>query len=43
MLNNLIDNATNQFQADMPTFDFHRFLEQLKQPSAALIARYIKG
>ncbi|KAG2209405.1 hypothetical protein INT47_008247, partial [Mucor saturninus] len=38
-----IDNTTNQFQADLPTFDFHRFLEQLKQPSAALIARYIKG
>ncbi|CEP07299.1 hypothetical protein [Parasitella parasitica] len=36
-------NSTRQFQADMPTFDFHRFLEQMKEPSAAHIARYTKG
>lgn len=36
-------NSTRQFQADMPTFDFHRFLEQMKEPSANHIARYTKG
>lgn len=36
-------NSTRQFQADMPTFDFHRFLEQMKEPSATHIARYTKG
>ncbi|KAL9541681.1 hypothetical protein MBANPS3_008989 [Mucor bainieri] len=36
-------NSTRQFQADMPTFDFHRFLEQMKEPSASHIARYTKG
>ncbi|KAI8645855.1 hypothetical protein BD408DRAFT_411168 [Parasitella parasitica] len=35
--------STHQFRADMPTFDFHRFLEQMKEPSAAHIARYTKG
>ncbi|PHZ11698.1 uncharacterized protein RHIMIDRAFT_203695 [Rhizopus microsporus ATCC 52813] len=27
----------------MPPFDFHRFLDQMKDPSAAPIARYTKG
>ncbi|KAI9280683.1 hypothetical protein BY458DRAFT_289189 [Sporodiniella umbellata] len=30
-------------QPDLPTFDFHRFLEQMKDPSAALVERYTKG
>ncbi|KAI9250419.1 hypothetical protein EDC94DRAFT_623230 [Helicostylum pulchrum] len=36
-------DSSRQFQADMPTFDFHRFLEQMKEPSAGPIARYTKG
>ncbi|CEG75976.1 Putative Guanine nucleotide exchange factor Vps9 [Rhizopus microsporus] len=28
---------------DIPPFDFHRFLDQMKDPSAAPIARYTKG
>ncbi|KAG1045841.1 hypothetical protein G6F43_011217 [Rhizopus delemar] len=32
-----------QQQTDMPLFDFHRFLEQMKDPSAALVSRYTKG
>ncbi|KAI8967830.1 hypothetical protein BDF20DRAFT_899482 [Mycotypha africana] len=35
--------TSRQFQTDVPTFDFHRFLEQMKDPSAAPIARYTKG
>ncbi|KAG1469922.1 hypothetical protein G6F56_002978 [Rhizopus delemar] len=30
-------------QTDMPAFDFHRFLEQMKDPSAALVERYTIG
>ncbi|KAI9482986.1 MAG: hypothetical protein EXX96DRAFT_556407 [Benjaminiella poitrasii] len=36
-------NHSRQFQTDMPAFDFHRFLEQMKDPSANPIARYTKG
>lgn len=40
----IIENTTHrQFQSDMPTFDFQRFLRQMKEPSAAPIARYTMG